>query len=459
VTRDRLTALDQVLVRASDPAGLDHWLRRIRDTGFCSQPVRLIGARDEIDPGSGEILSEYSTDDEPDGQLMMACRSRRASRCPACSSVYAADAYQLIAAGMVGGKGVPEFVQDHPQLFVTLTAPGFGSVHSTRERGCTAAKSGFCKHGETRYCRQLHGADDVLLGQPLCRECFDYEGALLWNALAPEMWRRTLIGLHRALAEARGLRVRDLNQYARVRYAKVAEFQKRGLVHFHAVIRLDGPRADAVSQLAGDWLPELQAALDAVVARTTVQAPEGFRPSRWGRQLDVRQLGDDSDPAARLRLAGYIAKYATKGADAAGLLDRPVRTLLDLEQLGLNPHLRHLVATALRLGARRELRGLRIADWAHNLGFGGHWCTRSRLYSATLSQLRETRQSFRRAALDLPPGLSVGNWAVVGVGHPSEGDRWLVETARQQVIAEREAAKLARLDDRRKHGTTSPNAA
>jgi len=29
---------------------------------------------------------------------------------------------------------------------------------------------------------------------------------------------------------------------ARVSYVKVAEFQARGLIHFHAVIRIDGPR-------------------------------------------------------------------------------------------------------------------------------------------------------------------------------------------------------------------------
>jgi len=37
---------------------------------------------------------------------------------------------QLVAAGIRGGKGVDPDVTEHPQLFVTLTAPSFGAVHT-----------------------------------------------------------------------------------------------------------------------------------------------------------------------------------------------------------------------------------------------------------------------------------------------------------------------------------------
>lgn len=58
----------------------------------------------------------------------------------------------------------------------------------------------------------------------------------VWNAHAPELWRRTTIAIRRRLdklAKADGTRVK-------LSYAKVAEFQRRGLIHFHAVFRLDG---------------------------------------------------------------------------------------------------------------------------------------------------------------------------------------------------------------------------
>ncbi len=47
--------------------------------------------------------------------------------CPACAESYRTDTYQLVKAGLVGGKRVPETVAEHPCFFVTLTAPAFGS--------------------------------------------------------------------------------------------------------------------------------------------------------------------------------------------------------------------------------------------------------------------------------------------------------------------------------------------
>jgi hypothetical protein len=62
---------------------------------------------------------------------------------------------------------------------------------------------------------------------------------VLWNALAPELWRRTTIALHRALGRLAGLQERELRRLVRISYAKVAEIQRRGAIHFHAVLRLD----------------------------------------------------------------------------------------------------------------------------------------------------------------------------------------------------------------------------
>jgi len=38
-----------------------------------------------------------------------------------------------------------------------------------------------------------------------------------------------------------GVRRQDFATLARVAYTKVVEFQARGLIHVHAVVRLDGP--------------------------------------------------------------------------------------------------------------------------------------------------------------------------------------------------------------------------
>jgi hypothetical protein len=82
-----------------------------------------------------------------------------------------------------------------------------------------------------------------LLGQPLCGDCYDYASHVVWQWFAPDLWRRFTIALHRSLAHHLGIPAQSLPEKATVQYANVAEFQRRGAVHFHALIRLDGPRA------------------------------------------------------------------------------------------------------------------------------------------------------------------------------------------------------------------------
>ena len=116
---------------------------------------------------------------EPDGVLLKACGTRRESRCPSCAATYRADAYQLLAAGLKGGKGVPETVAAHPRLFVTFTAPSFGRVHSRKAQGrlvlpCHPYRQGArCPHGGRAGCWHRHDEDDPRLGEPLCPSCYD----------------------------------------------------------------------------------------------------------------------------------------------------------------------------------------------------------------------------------------------------------------------------------------------
>ena len=105
-----------------------------RYAGGCLQPVLLRGHVDHIDGRTGELLHRYTTVHEPGGVLPVTCKTRRASRCPPCAEVYRADTYQLIRAGLSGGKGIPATVAQHPCVFATLTAPSFGPVHSRREK-------------------------------------------------------------------------------------------------------------------------------------------------------------------------------------------------------------------------------------------------------------------------------------------------------------------------------------
>jgi hypothetical protein len=217
-------------------------------TGGCAQPVRLQGRSLTIDTATGEVIHEYNTDDEPTGYLLTACGNRRASRCPACADVYRKDAYHLIFAGLAGGKGIPDTISSHPRVFATLTAPSFGLVHTSREhagkpRPCRPRRNGgACPHSRPTSCAARHERGDLQLGTPLCPDCYDYMSAVLWNAHAGQLWKRFRTYTERALAVHAGLSRAALRRQARLGYAKIAEYQARGLVHFHAVIRIDGPK-------------------------------------------------------------------------------------------------------------------------------------------------------------------------------------------------------------------------
>jgi hypothetical protein len=204
----------------------------------CTQPVLLRGRVDRLDGSTGELIHRYTTAHEPGGVLRVACKTRRASRCPSCAETYRADTYQLIRAGLTGGKGVPATVAAHPCLFVTLTAPSFGPVHARRDKNgrplpCRPRRAGgTCPHGRPLACNERHHADDPRTGTPICPDCYDYTGAVLFNATAPELWRRFTIGLRRTLARIAGMTQKELNARTRISFAKVAEYQKRGVVHF-----------------------------------------------------------------------------------------------------------------------------------------------------------------------------------------------------------------------------------
>jgi hypothetical protein len=462
--------LQEVVDRAGH--GHDRWAELVAQAGYCHHPIRLAGRVDQADRQTGEVRQVYNSEREPDGVLLKACGTRRESRCPSCAATYRADAYQLLAAGLRGGKGVPESVAGHPRLFVTFTAPSFGRVHSRKAQGrlvlpCHPYRQGArCPHGNRAGCWHRHDADDPRLGEPLCRGCYQAGAQVLWNALAPELWRRTTIALHRALGRMVGLQEGELRHLVRISYAKVAEFQRRGAIHFHAVLRLDAATdCRCAACLAPPPEPFtaglLENALREAVGAVRVPCPpldDGpGRYARWGEQLDVRNISRD-DQAGELsaeQVAGYIAKYATKATESfGGGLDRRL-SADDLEDLDRLPvHVAELVRACWELGGRSELEGLRLRAWAHMLGFGGHWSTKSRRYSTTFTVLRRARVAFakRRRARDGVPldawgrpeddqaVIVVASWVYVGAGYETEGERWLALSAAARAREQRRAA-------------------
>jgi hypothetical protein len=464
--------LGEVVERAGH--GYDRWAELVAQAGYCHHPIRLAGRVEQADRQTGEARTVYDSEHEPDGVLLKACGTRRESRCPSCAATYRADAYQLLAAGLRGGKGVPETVASHPRLFVTFTAPGFGKVHTRKAQGrlvlpCHPYRQGArCPHGIRAGCWQRHDDNDPRLGEPLCAVCYDAQAQVLWNALAPELWRRTTIAIHRALGRLVGLQEGELRRLVRISYAKVAEFQRRGAIHFHAVIRLD---AATNCRCPGCLAPPPEPFTAALLEEAIRQAVPSVRVScppvdggpgryaRWGEQLDVRNITRD-DQAGELsaeQVAGYIAKYATKATESFGSgLDRRLTDAADLDRLDQLPaHVAELVRSCWALGGHPELDSLRLRAWAHMLGFRGHWSTKSRRYSTTFTVLRRARVAFakRRRARDGIPldawgrpeddqaVIVVASWVYVGAGYATEGERWLALSAAARAREQRRIAR------------------
>jgi hypothetical protein len=464
--------------------GYDRWAEQVAATGYCAHPVRLRGRVDQADPQTGEVRTVYSTDREPDATLLKACGNRRASVCPSCSATYQADSFQLLAAGLRGGKGVPETVAAHPRLFVTFTAPSFGPVHSRRAQGlvypCHPYRQGQrCPHGRRAGCWQRHDPDDPRLGEPLCARCYQAGAQVLWNALAGRLWSRTTIYFYRALAQLVGLSEGELRRVVRISFAKVTEYQRRGAVHFHAIIRLDaatdcGCPASVAPPPAGFTADLLELAVRKAADTVAVACPpvnedQGMTlTARWGEQLDVRHItcddGDNGELSAE-QVAGYVAKYATKATEAVGVtLDHHVCEV-ELESLDVPAYVAELVRACWELGARPSLARLRLRKWAHMLGFGGHFSSKSRRYSTTLGALRRARVDYairRRRGDTLPLDawgrpeddqavIVVASWRYLGSGYQSTGEAWLAASAAARA---REARRIAKEELR-----TTPRAA
>lgn len=398
-------------------AGLES--ARNRASG-CARPVRLQGSKQLVNTSTGEVQTLYDSAAELDGHTYVKCNNRRASVCPTCSHEYKGDAWHLLMCGLAGGKGVPESVADRPCTFVTLTAPSFGAVHGVRDKGpCRARRDRpVCAHGRALWCGKRHHPEDGQVGQPLCWECYDYVGHVVWQWYAPELWRRFTIALQRDLAKRACLKVTPFRKACRISYSKVVEFQARGLVHVHAPIRLDGPLgpdgpACALSLTVADLEASVVASARAVHVDSAPVGDGGTYRLRWGTQADARTISEGAGRESARggkrvhpeQVAAYLAKYLTKTTEDFGLASS-VSSAAHARLLGVTPHVARIIETAERLSRVGE-EYTRLADRFATLGYRGHPITKSRRYSVTFGQIRRSRRLFKSRPAALAPDANI----------------------------------------------------
>jgi hypothetical protein len=454
-TIDTNAVVDQMVRRASS-MGFESWWRRAESVGFCAHPIQLTGTDD------------YGRD----RVVWTRCNNRRAQICPSCSDLYARDTWQLVHAGAAGGHhDVPAAVADRPQVFVTLTAPSYGAVHTTTTTG-TDHKRGVCRdhhriggyhrcpHGKPSWCSDTHDHDHQHVGQPLCTQCYDYVGHVLFTWHLPELWRRFTITLRRALRRQLKASGCDADG-VRVSFIKVVELQARAVPHIHALIRLD-PHDDPDRT---DWVWPIGASeLAAIIqdaARTvslTVNDPVADGAAlaiTFGSQIDTQPITAPADPVNKpsteqnsatghslsgRRVARYLAKYVTKSLADLGISARRLSAEA-IGDLDVSEHVRAILTTISDL-SDNGLAG--IGRWLHTLGFRGHITSKSRRFSTTMTALRERRATWTREqrskstahqhnlGFDSTDGDDLVAWEFDRAGPTSLGDRTLVYSAALQ---------------------------
>ena len=346
-------------------------------------------------------------------------------------------------------------------------------MHTTRGPGRPCHPRGrrptFCPHGRPEHCPRVHADDDPDLGAPLCPDCYDYAGQVAFNWYAPELWRRFTITLRRRLADLLGIPRTQLGEQLVVSFAKVAEFQRRGVVHFHALIRLDGPGDNypppAVAghrRAAGRRHPHRR--------RRGLMVTEPYNPARADLGTAVRRARSTSGPCTarpsatprpgrctREMVAAYIAKYATKAAEDFGLAPQRIHPLTDLATLPVSDHIRRHLATAVQIGSAAAMRA------GAGLGEADPLAAHARLPRPLRHQvpplLRHPRPAPRRtpqlaapphpdrwpdlddADLDETTLVVTGSWEFVGLGWLTTGDAALAASAAARAREHRDLAR------------------
>ena len=181
--------------------------------------------------------------------------------------------------------------------------------------------------------------------------------------------------------------------------------------------------------------------------------------------VKIVRRGLDGGGLTEGHVAAYLAKYATKGSEAAGLVTTRI-TRDNVHAYADTTHVGRLVASCWRLG--RIVPGLRLSEqderpygrmrkWAHMFGFGGHFSSKSRRYSTTLGKLRAARVRIARglargltpdqlaATDDQAATVVIGQWRYAGTGWLTTGDAAIAAMA-ADAARQRRPAGTAPLD-------------
>ena len=235
----------------------------------------MLDVPSNLEPGAAEVIARgCARPIKTSSGVWVRCGTRVKSRCPSCAELYRGDWAAIARSGVFDGP-----VESFQLYLLTLTAPSFGQVHRVPRPGKSVTSDCGCgvRHAPT---------DAGLRGVPLDPARYDYAGQVAWNRDAGLLWDRTR------------RRVRD--RWDSVEYFIVREWQDRGVLHVHVLVRIartEAPSADALRD----------------AARTAVAASKiDGALVEWGTQARSDAFRADGDGARTIWYLSKALNYVMK---------------------------------------------------------------------------------------------------------------------------------------------------
>lgn len=228
-----------------------------------------------LDPGATEVIARGCLRPiKTVTGVWVRCGSRIKSRCESCAELYRGDWAAIARSGIFDGP-----VDNYRFYLLTLTAPSFGAVHRVpRKSGQRAPRCG---------CGTQHESTDAgLRGVPLNPSRYDYAGQVAWNRDAGLLWDRT--------------RRRMRDRWDSSEYFIVREWQDRGVLHVHCLVRINRTEAPAPDALRD--------AAQSAVATSNVDG----ELVEWGAQARCDAFRADGDGAKTIWYLSKALNYVMK---------------------------------------------------------------------------------------------------------------------------------------------------
>ena len=297
----------------------------------------------------------------------------------------------------VGGRPPPA-LRDADRPLVRAGAPERCLGRCDPGRAGPGAARGSARTGAPSRARAATAPTTRWSGEPLCPECFDYRGAVLWNAHVSALWARTVHRLYREVARTAGLSTRAA--------------ARGGPALLHQGGGVPSPRARPPPRRRPRRRRGRAERAAAALARRGGAEQRRRSCRRRSRRPGARRRGDSAAPGplgrptrrpgtrrrrrcrrhGHRRLRGQVLDQDRRRDDLAGAPGPlPGR---DRAPGAAPPHRGHGQDDVGARAAGGTSLPLRLRDHAHTLGYPGQFSSKSVAFSTTFGALRRARADY-----------------------------------------------------------------